>query len=264
MWRPHAPPHDMKEVRAEAICWPDADRACRCADIRASRTTTPGRSSARGRPRNRAKCTPSSPRCTSNGNLGVALRNGAPPLRPMATMPRRTACTAWCTCRRRKHPARGELRARAAPAPNDADINHTTDGSSARRREPVSVKYFLQAIRNPLYPRRGALFGRRRLHDEDEPAQDAERFRARAQFEPDEPASLVSLGQIRYRQGNIGEARKLVTRYNKLVTPTPSPVARGAHRAPDGRARAGAGVRQPAAPPLPGVEGIPGAPARPV
>ncbi|HEX6157561.1 MAG TPA: type IV pilus biogenesis/stability protein PilW, partial [Burkholderiales bacterium] len=27
-------------------------------------------------------------------------------------------------------------------------------------------------------------------------------------------------GLIRYRQGNIGEARKLVSRYNKLVTPT--------------------------------------------
>jgi type IV pilus assembly protein PilF len=50
---------------------------------------------------------------------------------------------------------------------------------------------------------------------------DAEAFFERAlKFEPDEAASLVGLGQIRYRQGNIGEARKLVTRYNKLVTPT--------------------------------------------
>jgi len=28
------------------------------------------------------------------------------------------------------------------------------------------------------------------------------------------------MGLIRYQQGNIGEARKLVSRYNKLVTPT--------------------------------------------
>ena len=34
------------------------------------------------------------------------------------------------------------------------------------------------------------------------------------------PASLVGMGLIRYQQGNIGEARKLVSRYNKLVTPT--------------------------------------------
>jgi type IV pilus assembly protein PilF len=51
---------------------------------------------------------------------------------------------------------------------------------------------------------------------------DAEAFFERAlKLEPDEPPSLVGLGLIRYRQGNIGEARKLVARYNKLVTPTP-------------------------------------------
>jgi type IV pilus assembly protein PilF len=51
---------------------------------------------------------------------------------------------------------------------------------------------------------------------------DAEVFFERAlRLEPDEPGSLVGLGLIRYRQGNIGEARKLVARYNKLVTPTP-------------------------------------------
>jgi type IV pilus assembly protein PilF len=50
---------------------------------------------------------------------------------------------------------------------------------------------------------------------------DAEAFFERAlRLEPDDPASLVGLGVIRYRQGNIGEARKLVSRYNKLVTPT--------------------------------------------
>jgi type IV pilus assembly protein PilF len=50
---------------------------------------------------------------------------------------------------------------------------------------------------------------------------DAEAFFERAlKLEPDEPASLLQLGQIRYRQGNVGEARKLVTRHNKLVAPS--------------------------------------------
>jgi type IV pilus assembly protein PilF len=50
---------------------------------------------------------------------------------------------------------------------------------------------------------------------------DAEAFFERAlKLEPDEPSSLLQLGQIRYKQGNIGEARKLVTRHNKLVTPS--------------------------------------------
>src|SRR5436305_15047287 len=50
---------------------------------------------------------------------------------------------------------------------------------------------------------------------------DAEEFFQRAlKLDPDEPAALLQLGQIRYRQGNIGDARKLVSRYNKLVSPS--------------------------------------------
>ena len=50
---------------------------------------------------------------------------------------------------------------------------------------------------------------------------EAEAYFERAlKLEPDEPSSLLQLGQIRYKQGNIGEARKLVTRHNKLVAPS--------------------------------------------
>ena len=40
-------------------------------------------------------------------------------------------------------------------------------------------------------------------------------------LDPDDPTSLLQLGQIRFRQGNIEEARRLVSRYNKLVSPNP-------------------------------------------
>ena len=50
---------------------------------------------------------------------------------------------------------------------------------------------------------------------------DAEEFFQRAlKIEPDEPSSLLQLGQIRYRQGSLEEARKLVGRFNRLVAPT--------------------------------------------
>jgi type IV pilus assembly protein PilF len=108
-------------------------------------------------------------------------------------------------------------------APNDADINHNYGWFLCQTgREPASVKYFLQALRNPLYStpwRSYSAAGVCTLKMNQ--LKDAEAFFERAlKFEPDEPASLVSLSQIRYRQGNIGEARKLVARYNKLVTPT--------------------------------------------
>ena len=108
-------------------------------------------------------------------------------------------------------------------SPNDSDINHNYGWFLCQTgREPVSIKYFLHAIRNPLYPtpwRSYSAAGVCTLKTNQ--AKDAEAFFERAlKLEPDEPSSLLQLGQIRYKQGNIGEARKLVTRHNKLVTPS--------------------------------------------
>ena len=46
-------------------------------------------------------------------------------------------------------------------------------------------------------------------------------FQAALKQDPDDLASLVNMGQLRYRQGSLEEARKLVARFNKLVEPTP-------------------------------------------
>ena len=35
-------------------------------------------------------------------------------------------------------------------------------------------------------------------------------------LQPDDPQALLNLGQIRYRQGRMDEARRLVAQYNKL------------------------------------------------
>jgi type IV pilus assembly protein PilF len=108
-------------------------------------------------------------------------------------------------------------------SPSDADINHNYGWFLCQSgREPESVKYFLQAIRNPLYPTPWRSYSAAGVCSlKLKQFKDAEAFFERAlKFEPDEPASLVGLGLIRYQQGNIGEARKLVSRYNKLVTPT--------------------------------------------
>ena len=81
---------------------------------------------------------------------------------------------------------------------------------------------------------------------------DAEEFFERAlKFEPDEPVALLSLGQIRYRQGSVGEARKLVARYNKVTTPSAESLwlALRVERRLGERVRR-AVLRQPAAPAL--------------
>jgi type IV pilus assembly protein PilF len=109
-------------------------------------------------------------------------------------------------------------------SPNEPDINHNYGWFLCQnKREEESIRYFLQAIRNPLYPtpwRSYSAAGQCSMRI-DKP-KDAEEFFLRAlRQEPDEPTSLLQLGQIRYRQGNLEEARKLVSRYNRLVTPGP-------------------------------------------
>ena len=108
-------------------------------------------------------------------------------------------------------------------SPNEPEINHNYGWFLCQsKREEESIRYFLQAIRNPLYPtpwRSYSAAGQCSMRI-DKP-KDAEEFFLRAlRQEPDEPASLLQLGQIRYRQGNLDEARKLVSRYNRLVTPS--------------------------------------------
>jgi type IV pilus assembly protein PilF len=107
-------------------------------------------------------------------------------------------------------------------APNDPDINHNFGLFLCQtKREPDSIKYFLQAIRNPLYPmpqRSYAAAGQCSLRTNN--LKDAEEFSQRAlRLDPDDPPSLIQMGHIRYRQGRMDEARKHVSRYMKLVSP---------------------------------------------
>ena len=108
-------------------------------------------------------------------------------------------------------------------SPGEPDINHNYGWFLCHsKRESESIRYFLQAIRNPLYTTPWRSYSAAGLCSMriDKP-KDAEEFFLRAlRQEPDEPTSLLQLGQIRYRQGNLDEARKLVSRYNKLLTPS--------------------------------------------
>ena len=108
-------------------------------------------------------------------------------------------------------------------SPTDPDINHNYGWFLCQTgRESESIKYFMQAVRNPLYQapwRSYSAAGVCSLRKNN--LKEAEDFFQRAlRQEPDDPGSLLQLGQIRYRQGGLEEARKLVGRYNKLVEPT--------------------------------------------
>lgn len=109
-------------------------------------------------------------------------------------------------------------------SPNDPDINHNYGWYLCQtERERDSIKFFLQAIRNPLYPtpwRSYSAAGQCSLKVNN--LKDAEEFSLRAlKLDPDDPPSVLQMAQVRYRQGRMDEARNQVERYNKLVSPTP-------------------------------------------
>ena len=108
-------------------------------------------------------------------------------------------------------------------SPNDPDINHNFGRFLCQTgRENESIKYFLQAVRNPLYPmpwRSYSAAGVCSMHKDN--LNDAEQFFQQAlRLEADDAPSLLQLGQIRYKQGKLEDARKLVSRYNKISDPT--------------------------------------------
>jgi type IV pilus assembly protein PilF len=108
-------------------------------------------------------------------------------------------------------------------APNDADINHNYGVFLCQtKREPDSIKYFNQAIRNPLYatPSRSYSAAGVCSMRTGNPKEAEHYFERALRIDPDETASLLNLGQIRYKQGNVNEARRLVSRYNKLAEPS--------------------------------------------
>jgi type IV pilus assembly protein PilF len=108
-------------------------------------------------------------------------------------------------------------------APDDADINHNYGVFLCQtKREPDSIRYFMQAIKNPLYStpwRSYSAAGVCTLRS-NKPKEAEQYFERALRLEPDERASLINLGQIRYKQGKLDDARRLVSRYNKLAAPS--------------------------------------------
>jgi len=178
-----------------------------------------------GDPRNRAKLhTELASLYFSNGNLGVALEELRAAAAADSSYAPAYGMYGLVYMRMRENDrAEASFERALRIAPNDADINHNYGWFLCQTgREPASIKYFLHAIRNPLYatPWRSysaAGFCTLRMNQ----VKEAEGFFERAlKLEPDDAATLLQLGALRYRQGNVGDARKLVARHNKLVAPS--------------------------------------------
>ena len=108
-------------------------------------------------------------------------------------------------------------------APDDPDINHNYGWFLCQTgREAASAAYFDRALRNPLYAtpaRTHTAAGTCALRRGDLKSADASLQKALA-IDPSQPAALLQLAQVRYRQGRLDEARKLLARHANLVEPT--------------------------------------------
>ncbi len=108
-------------------------------------------------------------------------------------------------------------------APNDPDINHNYGWFLCQTgKEVESTRFFLTAIRNPLYPtpwKSYSAAGQCALKKDN--LKDAADYFGRAlKFDPDEPTSLLHLAGINFRMGQLDEARRMIGRYGRVVEPT--------------------------------------------
>ena len=108
-------------------------------------------------------------------------------------------------------------------APNDPDANHNYGWFLCQSgREDVSLKYFLAAIRNPLYSAPAKSYtvagvcAARRGND-----RDAIEYLDRAlRLEAGNLAATINLAQLRYRRGEYEQARLLINDFNRSIEPT--------------------------------------------
>ena len=107
--------------------------------------------------------------------------------------------------------------------PNDPDANHNYAWFLCEnKREEESIRYFLLAVRHPLYatPQKSyamaAACAQRKNNQ-----RDAEEYLERAlRLDPNYTPALINLAQTKYRRGDLDAARGLVGRYNKLTEPS--------------------------------------------
>jgi len=119
--------------------------------------------------------------------------------------------------------AQGSFERALSLSPDDPDINHNYGWFLCQTgREAESAAYFLRALRNPLYAnpaRSWTAAGTCALRSGK--LREADDYLRRALgIDPNQPAALLQLAQVRYRQGDFGEARKLVARHAKIVDAT--------------------------------------------
>ena len=107
-------------------------------------------------------------------------------------------------------------------APGDADANNNYGWFLCQsNREKESIRYFMTAIRNPLYTTPSRSYVNAGICTMKANPTEAEDYFSRAlRFEPNNPQALYNAALLNYRRNNLGQAREFANRLNKTIEPT--------------------------------------------
>jgi len=90
-----------------------------------------------------------------------------------------------------------------------------------RKREAEGIKYFLTALRNPLYrtPERSYMNAGMCSRRSGDNASAVDYFQRALKLRPNLPQALYQLADIEYRRENLAEAKGYLDRFNKISSP---------------------------------------------
>jgi type IV pilus assembly protein PilF len=103
--------------------------------------------------------------------------------------------------------------------PQDPDLNHNYGWFLCQTgREDQSIQWFLNAVRNPLYPTPAKSFAAAgRCLVKRNPTEAATYFDRALRLDPNSFQAMLPYAELLYRRGQLQEAKSLVVRFNRLV-----------------------------------------------
>ena len=108
-------------------------------------------------------------------------------------------------------------------SPTDPDANHNYGWFLCRTdREELSLRYFLAAIRNPLYstPQKSYLLAANCAVRKNKDTEALEYYEKSLRLDPNYLGAIMGMAQLRYKRGELAESQLLIGRYTKLVDAT--------------------------------------------
>ena len=109
-------------------------------------------------------------------------------------------------------------------APQDPDLNHNYGWFLCQTgREQQSIQWFMNAIKNPLYATPSKSYAAAgQCLQKSNPAESAQYLERALRLDPNTVQAMMPYAEYLYRRGQLGQAKELVARYNKLL-PEPTP-----------------------------------------